>query len=262
MTRNGNGPAGPEGTTMTDASDTIVSRSRLIERGGTTRAALMGGVALAALAVCGARAPVRAGNTAVVINSTPSGSTYTNSGVIHGTINGVVINAPVSTVTNTSTGTITGSGVAIGIYATVNTLTNSGTLSSAIAIGNWSGYIGVFNNSGKILGKTTGFQNITGVTTLTNTGTISGASTWGVWNNYYSSGFQTINNSGTFVGAASGLLNTSSIGNLTNSGVIQNTGYSRSTGNLELRHPNRRGRALRHADQLRHHHWPAIRRGQ
>jgi len=233
MTRNGNGPAGPEGTTMTDACDTIVSRSRLIERGGTTRAALMGGVALAALAVCGARAPVRAGNTAVVINSTPSGSTYTNSGVIHGTINGVVINAPVSTVTNTSTGTITGgggSGNAIGINATVNTLTNSGTLSSPIAISNWFGYIGVFNNSGKILGNNTGFQNITGVTTLTNTGTISGASTWGVWNNYYSSGFQTINNSGSITGAAVGLINTSSIGNLVNTGLIQNPGYYTSTG--------------------------------
>ena len=53
MTRNGNGPAGPEGSTMTDASDTIVSRSRLFERGGTSRAALMGGVSVMAMVIGG-----------------------------------------------------------------------------------------------------------------------------------------------------------------------------------------------------------------
>jgi outer membrane autotransporter protein len=204
-----------------------------------SRAALRGGVALAALAVCSLRTPARAGNTAVVINSTPSGSTYTNSGTIQGKINGIAFNAPVNTVTNTGTGTISGggsSGNALVLYANVGTLTNSGTLTAPIAVQNWFGSIGSFANSGKVIGYGdksgylgTGVANEDGIGVLTNSGTIQG-NTWGVWNVDYGSGFGSIDNSGTIVGAVSGLINTNRIGTLTNSGVIQNTGYSRSTG--------------------------------
>ncbi len=196
-----------------------------------SRTALMGGAALAALAIYGARAPVRAGNTAVVINSTPSNSTYINSGVINGSINGVIVNATVNTFTNN--GTINGggaSGAAVGMYAGIGTLTNSGTLSAPIGFFDDFAGVGTFINNGKILGNSTGIQTSQNIGLLSNSGTIQGANQWGLWNVYYGTGIGTLNNFGTITGAASGIINTNKINILTNTGLIQNTGYYKNTG--------------------------------
>ena len=196
-----------------------------------SRTALMGGAALAALAIYAARSPVRAGNTAVVINSTPANSTYINSGVINGSVNGVIVNATVNTFTNN--GTITGgsaSGAAIGIFSGIGTLTNSGTLSAPIGFFDDFAGVGTFINNGKILGNSTGIQTSQNIGLLSNSGTIQGANTWGLWNVYYGTGIGTLNNSGTIIGAVSGIINTNRIDTLTNSGLIQNKGYYSSTG--------------------------------
>ena len=220
MTKTGNRPIAQPVTAETICASRPMSRT-----------ALMGGAALAALAIYGARSPVRAGNTAVVINSTPSNSTYINSGVINGSVNGVIVNVTVNTFTNN--GTITGgsaSGAAIGIFAGIGTLTNSGTLSAPIGFFDDFAGVGTFINNGKILGNSTGIQTSQNIGLLSNSGTIQGANTWGLWNVYYGTGIGTLNNYGTITGAVSGIINTNKINTLTNTGLIQNTGYYSKTG--------------------------------
>ena len=213
MTRNGNGPAGPEGTTMTDACDTIVSRSRLIERGGTTRAALMGGVSVMAMVIGGlpqvAKAQtVLSGSSYSLPTQTGTGSStfsITSSGTITpGNANGLPLTGQWASITNS--GLINGNGYYTGIIS-------SGALT-----------IGTIFNGGRIVNSEWGValngSAATSIGSIINSGTIT-ARYYGLNSNYGSNNvIRSINNSGIITGGATGFNNNGLVGTLTNSGTI------------------------------------------
>ena len=213
MTRNGNGPAGPEGSTMTDASDTIVSRSRLFERGGTSRAALMGGVSVMAMVIGGlpqvAKAQtVLSGSSYSLPTQTGTGSStfsITSSGTITpGNANGLPLTGQWASITNS--GLINGNGYYTGIIS-------SGALT-----------IGTIFNGGRIVNSEWGValngSAATSIGSIINSGTIT-ARYYGLNSNYGSNNvIRSINNSGIITGGATGFNNNGLVGTLTNSGTI------------------------------------------
>lgn len=216
MTRNGNGPGGPEGTTMTDASDTIVSRSRLIERGGTTRAALMGGVSVMAMVIGGLPQVARAQFVvSTSVSAFPTQTSYwttatfsiTSSGTITpGNANGLPLAGYWASITNS--GLINGNGYYTGIIS-------SGALT-----------IGTIFNKGRIVNSEWGValngSAATSIGSIINSGSITGRY-YGLNSNYGENNrIGSINNSGIITGGGTGFNNNGLVGALTNSGTIAN----------------------------------------
>jgi uncharacterized protein with beta-barrel porin domain len=177
---------------------------------------------------------ITTGIAAVLVGSSVSVGTLTNSGKISGgtsssNVRGVSNGGSIAALTNSgfiNGGAVWGSGGTSGaaVYnsGSIGSLTNTGTISgsSGPAVYN-SGSIATLSNSGTISGGTNnGISNSGSIAVLSNTGTITGGAGGVVYN---TGSIGSLSNSGTITGAqnnAIGVKNFGSITNLTNTGTI------------------------------------------